>query len=599
MRIFATFVILFCLLAMSSAYISTFAPNQPTKDNFDLIAHLKATNNFNHPQFDSAPESPLFGTEPFKVFSESVVLDEAVKPSNYTELDKKQITRYFEQFANHGLFYGSAAFYKNGELFTIQTGFVDDKKTKRPNQDSKYRFGSITKTLTAVLIMKAIEEKKLSLQTPLGNFISHDEDGNVLKQANSVTIQTMLNHRSFLYNYTNDPEFNLYAIHKYNDILKFIIKHQDQMPPPNSPNGQYSNSNYYLLGHILELIYKKPLQELYSEHFFGPFNMTQSTVIQQQTYPDSNYTNHPRNDINEVSSFLPIVPFEWKPTQFGGYTSWETTAGAGTLLTTPTDMVKFYISIFVKHKFISVESIQLMRKYSFLGDLGVNYGNGIYETAFASPINGQIHHGFGHNGSLDGFMSQISISPQRPGGDPIFDPFHIYVQSTNGYNTNVAAPIIAMNNYMLSDQKIPITIPDIIQYDDQSLYKYYNNTWTCPTLNNIKVITNFTQTQVTKIKNWNTTLGDWEYIDRYQMLFQVMGQEHGIAISTAGQQGIYAYWPGQLFFRFLFTQPQTSPAEKPTLPVQNPIAPVEKPTFPATQFIINVGGNNPHYCQPV
>jgi CubicO group peptidase (beta-lactamase class C family) len=571
-------------------------------ENFDLVSHLKSTTKFTQQQLDSAPEFTLFGTHtPIEVSSESLILDDTLphptgapnaptNSTNPTGLDKEQITRYFEQLANHGVFSGTAALYKNGELFTIQTGYIDDRKTKKADKNSKYRFGSITKTLTAVLIMKAIEEKKISLLTPLGFFINTDKDGNVLKQATKVNIQTMLNHRSFLYNYTNDPEFSLHGLHEYNDVLKMIIKHQDEMPPADSQNGQYSNSNYYLLGKILEILEKKNLQDIFYEKFFKPFNMTDTLVLQEQTYPDSNYTNHPRNEWNEVSSFLPVSPFDWKSTPYGGYSSWETTGGTGALLTTPSDMIKFYLSVFVQKKFISLESIELMRKYRVLGD-GLNYGHGIYQVSFLSPITGELHRGFGHNGVIDGFMSQISILPQRPGGDPVVDPFHIYVQSSNGFNTNLAAPIITMNNYMLGDQKIPIAIPDFIQYDDQSLYKYYRNTWNCPTLNNINVITTFDEKRLTKIKNWNNTINNWEYIDRYQMSFQIVGQAHGVSMSTAGQHGIYAYWPEQLFFQFLFNDSTSSSSSS--------LSPKQRPTGPATQFIINIGGNQPHYCTPI
>ena len=70
--------------------------------------------------------------------------------------------------------------------------------------NTQYRIGSISKTFTAVLIMKAIEDKKLSLNTKLSDFYPEIEN------ANKISIEQLLQHRTGIHNLTDDKEYWTY-----------------------------------------------------------------------------------------------------------------------------------------------------------------------------------------------------------------------------------------------------------------------------------------------------------------------------------------------------------------------------------------------------
>jgi len=114
-------------------------------------------------------------------------------------IDKTKLDRYFEALETNNRFMGSVAVSQNGKLiYTKSTGFADlDTKTK-PNENTRYRIGSISKTFTTVLVLKAVEENKLTLdQTIEGYFPS-------IKNANKISIKQLLYHRSGIHNFTDD-----------------------------------------------------------------------------------------------------------------------------------------------------------------------------------------------------------------------------------------------------------------------------------------------------------------------------------------------------------------------------------------------------------
>jgi D-alanyl-D-alanine carboxypeptidase len=109
--------------------------------------------------------------------------------------------------------------------------------------------GSVTKLFTATLVLRHIQRDVLSLSDPIENWIDLDED-------DGITVRMLLNHTSGIPNYTEDPWF----IARYfgrptkhwrpTEIVDIIRRDNLRFPP--GKRHEYSNSNYVLLGAILE-----------------------------------------------------------------------------------------------------------------------------------------------------------------------------------------------------------------------------------------------------------------------------------------------------------------------------------------------------------
>ncbi|MBQ6101392.1 MAG: serine hydrolase, partial [Bacteroidales bacterium] len=78
--------------------------------------------------------------------------------------DKAKLDNYFGKLEENNKFMGSVAVAKKGEIiYTKSVGFVDVENNVKATEKSKYRIGSVSKSFTAVLVLKAVEEKKIDL----------------------------------------------------------------------------------------------------------------------------------------------------------------------------------------------------------------------------------------------------------------------------------------------------------------------------------------------------------------------------------------------------------------------------------------------------
>ena len=88
-----------------------------------------------------------------------------------TNFDKSKLDNYFNALEQNNKFMGSVAVSKNGEvIYTKSVGFTDVENNVKSTDNSKYRIGSISKTFTAVLILKAVEEKKINLSQTINKW---------------------------------------------------------------------------------------------------------------------------------------------------------------------------------------------------------------------------------------------------------------------------------------------------------------------------------------------------------------------------------------------------------------------------------------------
>ena len=80
------------------------------------------------------------------------------------DFDREKLDNYFDVLEKNNKFMGSVAVAKNGELiYTKTVGLADVENNIKANQHTKYRIGSISKSFTAVLVLKAVEEEKVKL----------------------------------------------------------------------------------------------------------------------------------------------------------------------------------------------------------------------------------------------------------------------------------------------------------------------------------------------------------------------------------------------------------------------------------------------------
>ncbi|MBL4705566.1 MAG: beta-lactamase family protein [Flavobacteriales bacterium] len=286
-------------------------------------------------------------------------------------LNTNKLDSLFEELDKDGKFMGSIALSYDGQIiYTNAIGFADIETNKRATVDTKYRIGSISKMYTASLVLKAVEEHKIKLEQTIESYFPKVEN------ANKITIENLLNHRSGIHNFTNDEAFTTYyTVYKTREEMVEIISNFNSDFEPNSKD-EYSNSNYVLLSIILETVYDSSLKDLIAEKISVPLHL-------KNTYYGSriNIAN------NECNSYKLSV--EWIK---GPEIDMSIPMGAGAIVSTSSEVTIFMEALFTG-KIISAQSLEIMTT------IKGTYGMGV------SRFSINDRESFGHSGSLGGFKS--------------------------------------------------------------------------------------------------------------------------------------------------------------------------------------------------
>jgi len=290
------------------------------------------------------------------------------------QFDKAKLDSYFDSLEANDKFMGSVAVSKDGALiYSKSVGYCDIENNKKANKDSKYRIGSISKTFTSVLVLKAVEENKLDLNQTIDQYFPSIEN------AKKIEIKHLLNHRSGIHNFTNDVsylEWNTQAKTE-EELVEIIAKGGSDFEPDSQ--AEYSNSNFVLLSFILE----KELGKSYAE-------LLQHYIIEPIGLENTSFGGKIKVDNNECNSYQ--FTGEW---ELQSETDMSIPLGAGGIISTPVDMTTFSDALF-SGKILKSESLEMMKT------IKDNYGNGLFQIPFYDKV------GYGHNGGIDGFSSTFA-----------------------------------------------------------------------------------------------------------------------------------------------------------------------------------------------
>lgn len=345
----------------------------------------------------------------------------------------KKLTAYFNVIDTNNKFMGSAALIQNG-IITYQNavGMCNVANATKNNIFTKFRVGSISKTFTAVLIMQAIEEKKINLTDNIFKYYP------TIKNAKKITISNLLNHHSGIHNFTNDSIYTTYNTRPKTELQMVAIIAKAGVDFEPNTKAAYSNSNYILLSYILQKIYKKNYAEILNAKIIKPLKLVNTFVGK-----NINVKN------NEANSYNFNAGLWVKETE----TDMSIPMGAGNIVSTPTDLVLFAHALF-NNKLINSTSLNFMTK------LIDKYGMGLGKVPFNNKI------GYGHTGGIDGFSSVFAYFPDDKVG------YALTCNGSNGFDNNkisIAALSVPFNQ--------PFNIPNFVLYpsDVVELESYVGN----------------------------------------------------------------------------------------------------------------------------
>lgn len=344
------------------------------------------------------------------------------------QLDSLRLVEYMNALGENNKFMGSVALMQDSKvLFAKSVGFADVENGKHADLKTKFRIGSISKTFTATMILKAVEEGKLRLDDKLSSYYPK------VVNADRITIEQMLYHRTGIHSFTEEEEYMSWntKFHSNEELLEMINNFKSDFEPDSK--FEYSNSNFVLLSFILQDIYSKSYADLLKEKITAPLHL-------KNTYYGG--TIKPEN--NECNSYAFVGTWD-KVSE----TDMSIPIGAGAIVSNVFDLLIF-IEALLNEKIISQESIAKMTSYKD------GFGLGVFDIPVLNI------RGVGHTGGIDGFTSLLVYFPENKMA------FALTSNGTNYRNNSIANTIIGN---ALGEE---VVIPKFTTYqvDEKELEKY-------------------------------------------------------------------------------------------------------------------------------
>ncbi|HOY20895.1 MAG TPA: serine hydrolase [Haliscomenobacter sp.] len=293
---------------------------------------------------------------------------------------------------------------------------------------------SMTKQFTAVSILLLAEQHKLSITDSIQKYIPEFPS-----QKFTITIEHLLAQTSGIREYFDIDESEYDLLTKEYSPLE-IINLFKKYPLEFEPNSQfrYSNSNYFLLGLIIERVSGKKYGAFLKENIFEPLGLHQSAYWYNH---ESTNQEVPSGYMTKNGALKPAIPVHGS--------IWYSSGG---ITSTVSDLYKWQRSIFTG-KFLNSNK-PLTKSAVLTNGQNTGYSFGFFiKTLQGSPT---IQHG----GNLYGFTSSGIFLPN--------EEIYVFILSNKGF-----APTEEIANYITSELlDKPIKQPSMIRLDYNQLSKY-------------------------------------------------------------------------------------------------------------------------------
>ncbi len=279
--------------------------------------------------------------------------------------------------------------YPGRGAWTYAAGIRDLATAVPVTLDDHVRIASITKTFTATVILQLVDESKLGLDDVLESFVPGIANGD------RITIRQVLGMTGGIFDFVEDPILS--ANYELDPLMEFTPQNAveiiRQYPADFAPGDhvQYSNSNYVLLGLVIEQITGQTADVAITERIIRPLGLTNTVFPTTPDLPEPFVRGYeaavPGATLRDMTASNPYVP--WTA---GAMTStladlrvWAKALADGTILSPATQRERLTWGVFPGQV------------------LDVRYGLGILE------VNGLI----GHSGGIFGYSSWMVHAPEE------------------------------------------------------------------------------------------------------------------------------------------------------------------------------------------
>ncbi|MXN90390.1 serine hydrolase [Flavobacterium sp. Sd200] len=293
----------------------------------------------------------------------------------YKNNKKNAIQHFYNKIWPKGDLSGGFLVAKNGQILFEKYGGIANRKTKEEiTANTPIHIASVSKVLTAAVILKLIDLDKLSLDQKVQEILPEFpyED---------INIQMLLNHRSGLPNYayfTDDRKIWDRSVLTNQDVLNLFAQHKFGLYFKPDKKFGYCNTNYVMLALIIEKVTHMNYRDAMKKIIFDPLGMKNTFVFNYETDREKVSLSYKGNNVQYGFDFLDAV------------------YGDKNIYSTPRDLLKFDLATYSK-KFLNPKLVKKVFKgYSYEHKGERNYGLGIRMHEWKTGEKLFYHNGWWH-----------------------------------------------------------------------------------------------------------------------------------------------------------------------------------------------------------
>jgi len=293
--------------------------------------------------------------------------------------------------------------FADGSSIGLAAGFADTVRKTRMTVLHRLPQGSVGKTYVAAVALQLVRERKLVLEAPISRYLATEPWFSRLPNARAITVRQLMNHTSGVVRYEFQPAFTraLTAhpdrVWRPSELIAFVL--DGQAPFPAGQGWDYSDTNYILLGMIVERLTGRAFYAELRRRILTPYGLRETVpqdsrslrgVPQGYAGPDNPFGG--RNEMLDSTGRMIINPqFEWT---------------GGGVVSTARDLARWGRALFAGSVLDSGSRAEMLRGVPApLGPPGTQYGLGVIIRPLALGTS------YGHSGFFPGYSTELMYFP--------------------------------------------------------------------------------------------------------------------------------------------------------------------------------------------
>lgn len=249
--------------------------------------------------------------------------------------------------------------------------------------DTVFRVGSISKQFAAAGVLLLAEQKKLSLDDKLARYFPDFPRGD------EVTLRQLMNHTSGIHSYPGPTERTIVRVGiAVPDMVKHIATLGYDFDP--GTRWEYSNSNYFLIGAVIEQVSGQTFREFARQRLFEPLGLTHTAV-------DSNDEIVPKR----ASAYF-RDPSRKGAFENADYIHMSVPHAAGGIRSTAGDLIKWTAALHGGRVLGAASYKEMTTPAVVPGKEDAKYGLGLH------LLEQQGHRLINHDGGIEGFEASMT-----------------------------------------------------------------------------------------------------------------------------------------------------------------------------------------------